>query len=155
VSETLGDVQDRTFAASTAATAASYPADSRLSADQLVAYLDRRTFAVVGSVRRDGRPHAAMSSYVRRGNDFWLPTVAGSVRERNIRIKPWLTLVVTEGDHGEHIVVILEGPAGVVGPTKAPAEVQTALSADWVSVWIRVQVQRVLSYASDRASHRI
>ena len=55
-----------------------------------------------------------MSSYVRRGRDFWLPTVARSVRERNVRTEPWMTMTVTEGDRDRRVVVLLEGPAEVV-----------------------------------------
>src|SRR5260221_13620425 len=65
MSEPLGGLKDRTFARATAATAISYPPERRLSAAQLASYLDRRTFAVVGSTRADGRPHAAMSIYIR------------------------------------------------------------------------------------------
>jgi Pyridoxamine 5'-phosphate oxidase len=92
MSELLGSLQDQTFARATAATASSYPLERRLTAAQLAGYLDRRAFAVVGSTRPDGRPHAAMSSYIRRDLTFWLPTVAGSVRERNLRGTPWLTM---------------------------------------------------------------
>jgi len=98
MSDELGAVQEQTFAGATRATAESYPRERRLSARQLAAYLDWRAFAVIGSRRPDGRPHAAMCSYVRRGRDFWLPTMAGSVRERNLRAEPWMTMTVTEGD---------------------------------------------------------
>jgi hypothetical protein len=77
MSELLGALQDRTFARATAATADSYPPQRRLDGGQLAEYLDRRAFAVLGSARADGRPHAAMSAYVRREATFWLPTVAG------------------------------------------------------------------------------
>ena len=109
MSELLGGLQDRTFARATTATAVCYRPERRLSATQLVSYLDRRAFAVVGSTRADGRPHAAMSVFIRRGTTFWLPTMAGSVRERNLRGTPWLTMVIAEGDHPEHIAVIIEG----------------------------------------------
>src|ERR1700728_72854 len=131
MSELLGDLQDRTFARATAATAVSYPAERRLSAAQLASYLDRRTFAVVGSTRGNGRPHAAMSVYVRRGVTFWLPTMAGSVRGRNLRGTPWLTIVIGEGDHAEHIAVIIEGPAEVVAPPQVPEDVKAAATGDW------------------------
>src|SRR5215470_8442117 len=101
MSELLGGLQDRTFARATTATGASYLPERRLSAAQLASYLDRRAFAVVGSTRESGRPHAAMSAYVRRGITFWLPSMAGSVRERNLRGTPWLTMVIAEGDHPE------------------------------------------------------
>jgi general stress protein 26 len=151
MSELLGDLQDRTFARATAATAISYPAERRLSAAQLAAYLDRRAFAVVGTTRADGRPHTAMSVYVRRGTTFWLPTMAGSVRERNLRGTPWLTMVIAEGDHPVHIAVIAEGPAEVVTQPEVPSDVRAAVTGDWVSEWIRLTAERLLSYADENA----
>jgi hypothetical protein len=149
MSELLGGLQDRTFARATAATAVSYPPERRLSAAQLASYLDRRAFAVVGSARGNGRPHAAMSVYIRRGVTFWLPTMAGSVREQNLRGTPWLTMVIAEGDHPEHIAVIIEGPAEVVAPPQVPADVRAAATGDWVSAWIRLTAERLLSYADE------
>jgi hypothetical protein len=151
MSELLGRLQTETFARATAATTSSYPPERRLTAAQLASYLDRRAFAVVGSTRADSRPHAAMSSYIRRDTTFWLPTVAGSVRERNLRATPWLTMVITEGDHGEHVVVILEGPAEVVAPAEVPGDVRSAARADWVNAWIRLKAGRLLSYAAESA----
>ena len=152
MSDLLGDLQDRTFARATAATASSYPPQRRLSAAQLAVYLDRRAFAVVGTTRADGRPHAAMSVYVRRGTTFWLPTMAGSVRERNLRGMPWLTMVIAEGDHPVHIAVIVEGPAIVVKPPDVPTDVVTAVTGNWVSEWIQLTAERLLSYADQDAS---
>jgi hypothetical protein len=151
MSEVLGDLQDRTFARATAATAVSYPPERRLSAQQLASYLDRRAFAVVGSARADGRPHAAMSIVIRRGTTFWLPTMAGSMRERNLRGTPWLTMVIAEGDHPVHIAVIAEGPAEVVPAAQVPADVRAAATGDWVSAWICVTAERLLSYADEGA----
>jgi Pyridoxamine 5'-phosphate oxidase len=151
MSELLGGLQERTFAQATAATAVSYPPERRLSAAQLASYLDRRSFAVVSSTRRNGRPHTAMSVYIRRGVTFWLPTMAGSVRERNLRGMPWLTMVIAENDHPEHIAVIIEGPAEVVAPSQVPADVRDAATGDWVSTWIRLTAERLLSYADENA----
>jgi hypothetical protein len=149
MSELLGLLQDRTFARATAATSASYPQERRLDAAQLAAYLDRRAYAVVGSTRADGRPHSAMSVYIRRGATFWLPTVAGSVRERNLRTKPWLTMVIAEGDHDDHLAVLIEGSAEVVEPPLVPSDVRAAVTGDWVSAWIRLTAERLLSYADE------
>ena len=88
-----------------------------------------------------------MSIYIRRGTTFWLPTMAGSVRERNLRGAPWLTMVIAQGDHPEHVAVIAEGSAQVVAPAEVPADVRAAASADWVSAWIRLTAERLLSYA--------
>src|SRR6202161_1431704 len=107
MSELLGRLQDRTFLRATAATIGSYPPERRLNAAQLASSLDRRACAVVGSTRANGRPHAAMSAYIRRDATFWLPTVAGSVRERNLRATPWLTMVIAGGGRDEHIAVLI------------------------------------------------
>ena len=151
MSELLGSLQDRTFARSTAATAISYPPERRLGAAQLASYLERRAFAVVSSTRANGRPHTATSLFYRRDVTFWLPTMAGSVRERNLRETPWLTMVIAEGDHPVHIAVIIEGPAEVVAPPQVPADVRAAVTGDWVSSWIRLTAERLLSYADESA----
>jgi hypothetical protein len=151
MSEELATIQERTFAGATRATAGSYPSERRLSARQLADYLDRRAFAVIGSCRPDGRPHAAMSSYIRRGREFWLPTVGGSVRERNVRAQPWLTMTISEGDRDAHVIVLLEGAATVVAPAEVPADVLAAVTGAWVATWIRLTAERLLSYASEGA----
>jgi hypothetical protein len=151
MSELLGDLQERSFARATAATAVSYPPERRLSAEQLDSYLGRRAFAVVGSTRPDGRAHTAMSIFIRRGTTFWLPTMAGSVRERNLRGTPWLTMVIAEGDHPVHIAVLIEGPAEIVEPPQVPADVLAVSTSDWVSTWICLTAERLLSYADEGA----
>ncbi|HLX48374.1 MAG TPA: pyridoxamine 5'-phosphate oxidase family protein [Streptosporangiaceae bacterium] len=149
MSKALGDLQEQSFARATRATVDSYPPHRRLTGEQLADYLDRRAFAVIGTTRPDGRPHAAMSSYLRRGTSFWLPTVAGSVRERNLRQQPWLTMTVTEGERDEHIVVLLEGPADIVPAPGVPEDVRAAVTGDWVSTWLRLAPARLLSYAAE------
>jgi hypothetical protein len=147
----LGSLQDQSFARATAATVSAFPAERRLTGQQLADYLDRRSFAVIGSGRPDGRPHAAMSSYFRRGTIFWLPMVGGSVRERNLRHQPWLTMTVQEGDHVAHVVVIIEGVAALVPPAGVPQDVQAGLG-DWVEIWARLAPSRLLSYAYEGAT---
>ncbi|MGH9171183.1 MAG: pyridoxamine 5'-phosphate oxidase family protein [Acidimicrobiales bacterium] len=147
--ENLAEIQRATFERATDATQWSYPPERRLSAEALDRYLDRRSFAVVATTRLDDRPHAAMSSYMRRGPTFWLPMVAGSVRERNVRRHPWVSLVVTEGDRGEHVVVLVEGPAQVIDPGEVPVDISTGASEEWVSLWMRLDAERVLSYSAE------
>ena len=142
----LGAVQDRSFARASAATARAYPPERRLTGAQLSRYLDRRAYAVVSSVRADGRPHAAPSLFYRRGTELWLPTVAGSARERNVRAHPWLALTVTEGDDAEHVAVLIEGPAAVLPAAEAPADFR-ARPGDWAVVWLLLRAETVFSYA--------
>jgi hypothetical protein len=147
----LADLQDRTFARATPTTGRTYPPERRLAAEQLVSYLDRRTYAVIGTTRADGRPHAAMSMYFRRGATFWLPTVSATVRARNLRKQPWLTLVVPEAEDADHITVIVEGPADTLGLDETPEDVRAGFDRDWVSAWIRLRAERLLSYAAEGA----
>lgn len=157
MAEVLAELQDRTFERATAATARTYPPERRLTAEQLTSYLGRREYAVVGTTRPDGRPHASMSMYVRGGSTFWLPAVAGSVRARNLRTNPWLTMVVAENDDESHIAVLAEGPAELVALDDLPDDVRTTVDENWsqvwnwVDVWIALNTERVLSYAAEDA----
>ena len=151
MSAELERLQQQTFARATKATVAAYPAESRLSGPQLAGDLDQRAFAVISSARPDGRPHAAMSSYIRRDATFWLPTVTGSVRERNVRSHPWLSLTVTEGDRDQHVVVLIEGPAAILSPGEVPADVRAEVTGAWIGCWLRLDAASVLSYAAPAA----
>lgn len=144
----LDALQERTFAQASRATWVAYPAESWLTGRRLTGYLDRRAFAVVSTTRPDGRPHAVVASFVRDGTTFWLPTEAGAVRLRNVRAHPWVALTVTEGDHGAHVIVLVEGPAVVAASDEVPSAVADAVRADWVHQWIRVEAERVRSYAA-------
>ena len=145
----LDELQERTFTRANAVTRRAYPPERRLSGELLSGYLDRRVFAVVTTTRPDGRPHAAMTSYFRRGTSFWMPTAAGSVREGNLRHEPWLALVVSEGDRAEHVVVIVEGPCHAVDKSAVPADVAETTREEWVSVWLCLEATRLISYASE------
>jgi hypothetical protein len=152
MSKELGSLQDQSFARASAATVSAFPAERRLTGQQLADYLDRRAFAVIGSARPDGRPHAAMSAYYRRGAVFWLPMVGGSVRERNLRRQPWLTMTVPEGDHVAHVVVIMEGIAAIVPPAAVPDDVRSEVTGNWIEAWARLTPSRLLSYADEGAA---
>lgn len=123
-----------------------------ITVEQLVTYLDRRTYAVIGTTRVDGHPHASMSMYFRHGATFWLPTVSATVRARNLRMQPWLTLVVPEAEDDDTVTVIVEGPAETLELDETPDDVRAAFDRDWVSAWIRLRAERLLSYAAEDAS---
>jgi Pyridoxamine 5'-phosphate oxidase len=146
----LDELQNRTFARAKAVTLRAYPRQHRLAGDHLTGYLDRHSICVLSSTRPDGRPHSALSSYLRRDATFWLPALEGTVRERNIRAAPWLVLVVAEGEGTEHTAVIVEGAAVVIQPQDAPADVRAESAKNWVSAWLRLDAERVLSYSENR-----
>jgi hypothetical protein len=151
MTDALAALQERTFDRATPPTTSAYPPERRLTPGQLSRYLDAHVFAVVATTRPDGRAHAAISSYVRRDVLFWLPTVQGSLRERNVRAQPWMSLVITQGERDQHAAVIIEGPVSVVPAADAPADVRAEAGGDWASVWLRLRAERLLSYASEGA----
>ncbi len=153
--ESLIEIQERTFARASATTRGSYPPEDSLTEEELRAFLRRRAFAVVTSTRPDGRPHAAISSFACAGTTFWLPTGAGTVRERNIAARPWVSLVITDGDRSEHVAVIAEGPAEIVSAAAVPPEVRADAAGQWATRWIRLRTERLLSYASGQAHARL
>jgi len=56
-----------------------------------------------------------MPIFIQRGATFWPPTIAGSARQRNLlSTTACLAVVLAEGDHREHIAVLIEWPAEVV-----------------------------------------
>jgi hypothetical protein len=56
--------------------------------------------------------------------------VAGSVRERNVRHEPRLTMTITEGGRDAHVVVLIEGPADVLSSADVPADIRAAVGRD-------------------------
>src|SRR5918995_1756177 len=94
----LDDLQEQSFGSAGDATRTAYPASNRMSGPQIADYLARRRHLVLATARPDGRPHAAMSSYVLSGPAFWLPTDAGTARARQPRAKPPPRLAGTAGE---------------------------------------------------------
>ena len=64
------------------------------------------------SVRLDGRPHLAPVWFVAHAGRIYIGTDPGSVKSRNVRANPRVTLALEEGTHP----VICEGLARVVDP---------------------------------------
>ncbi len=144
----LDQIQQRTFAGATQTTRTAYPQERQLRGRRLTRYLDKRSIAVISSVRADGRPHSALSSYIRLGSAFWLPTMAGAIRTAHLRAQPWLVLVIAEGDGAEHVAVIIEGEGRVIAAgAEVPAAAAAAFPRPWVASWLRLDPQRLLSYA--------
>jgi pyridoxamine 5'-phosphate oxidase-like protein len=148
----LGQLQDDSFDRAGSATRTAYPPERRMTGPQLAGYLERRTYALASSTRPDGRAHAAPTLFSISAEAFWLPTVGGAVRLRNVEAHPWLALSVLEGDHDEHAAVLTEGPAEVL--TTVPDAVweltrrrNNGGSVDWATAWLRMTPQRLLSFA--------
>jgi hypothetical protein len=148
----LGRLQETSFSRAREAVRNAYPPERRMTGPQLAGYLERRTYALASSTRRDGRPHAAPTLFSIYAEAFWLPTLTGAVRLSNVRSQPWLALSIVEGEHDTHAAVLTEGPAEVV--TTVPADVRSITeirnaggSLDWATAWLRMTPQRLFSFA--------
>ncbi|MGH2818676.1 MAG: pyridoxamine 5'-phosphate oxidase family protein [Actinomycetota bacterium] len=154
--EFLDDLQEQSFGSAGDATRTAYPASNRMSGLQIAAYLARRKYLVLATARPDGRPHAAMSSYVLAERSFWLPTDTGTARVRNLETNPRASVVVTEGEESHHIVVLAEGSAELVGGHEA-SDGSSAWRAkfgrhpEWANSWISIVPDKLFSYAASGA----
>ena len=121
-----------------------------MTGSAVAAYLSRRQYLTIATVRSSGRPHAALSAFVFSGEGFWLPTMAGTARERNVRATGYVSLLVAEGDGADHRAVLAEGKAEVVSELAAPAvrgwAERQGKVPQWASAWIRVKPAKLFSY---------
>jgi nitroimidazol reductase NimA-like FMN-containing flavoprotein (pyridoxamine 5'-phosphate oxidase superfamily) len=154
----LDELQKRSFDGASAATNSAYPPESRVPGVLLDRLLRARKYIVVATTRRNGTPHAAMSSFALADGKVWLPTEAGTARIRNLRRNPHASLVLTEGEDETHAVVLMDGPVTLVPDADAPASSRAAWKnkfshePGWAKHWICVEPRRLFSYAASRWS---
>ena len=148
----LGRLQEASFSRASPTMRTAYPPQRRMTGPQLAGYLQRRTYALASSTRPDGRAHAAPTLFSVYAEAFWLPTLGGAARLRNVRAHPWLALSIVEGEHDTHAAVLTEGPAEVLATV--PRDVRSATELrnhgdglDWATAWLRMTPQRLFSFA--------
>lgn len=148
----LGRLQETSFSRAGSAVRKAYPPQRRMSAAQLMSFLQRRTYGLVSSTRPDGRAHAAPTLFTTYAEAFWLPTVRDAARITNVRAHPWLALSIIEGEHDTHAAVLIEGPAEVL--TAVPEDVWSITelrnrggTLAWATTWLRIAPQRLFSFA--------
>lgn len=141
------------FERASPATTSSLTKSRRMRPEMLTGFLERKQYLVLSSTRKDGRPHSAMSAYLLDGGRFWCPTMGGTVRTRNLRRDPRVSLIVTEGEGAEHAMVKVEGDVELLDYDAAPDgleerwDAKFGWRADWAQLWIVATPNRVLSYA--------
>jgi nitroimidazol reductase NimA-like FMN-containing flavoprotein (pyridoxamine 5'-phosphate oxidase superfamily) len=154
----LDELQTRSFERANAMTNSAYPPESRMPGELLGRFLGARKYIVVATTRRNGTPHAAMSSFAVADGKVWLPTEAGTARIRNLQRNPYASLVLTEGEDETHAVVLMDGPVILVPDADAPSAALAAWKDKfshepaWADHWICVEPRRLFSYAASRWS---
>jgi len=158
VPETLAAVQSRSRATASPATREAFPEDGSLDDDDLATLLGRRRYLTLATTRPDGRPHAAMVGFCVRDGRFWIPSMAGAARLRNLAHEPAASLVVSEGEGDDHVVVLIEGEAVVHADPGAMLRDWLADAwrerhgtdpTSWTAAVIEVLPTKVLSYGRD------
>ena len=154
----LDGLQNRSFERANAATNSAYPTESRMPGELLARLLSARKYIVVATTRRNGTPHTAMSSFALAGGKVWLPTESDTARIRNLRLNPYASLALTEGEDETHAVVLMDGPVTLVPDAEAPDEARAAWKEKfsqepgWADVWICIEPRRLFSYAASKWS---
>jgi nitroimidazol reductase NimA-like FMN-containing flavoprotein (pyridoxamine 5'-phosphate oxidase superfamily) len=139
----------------------SWPEERALDAAGIGALLDRHRYCVLATARRDGRAHAAPVAFVVHGAAFWFATVEG-LRLRNLRARPWASIVVMEGDaeageaRAPHVALTAEGPVTLHG-VDAYRRLETEWlrrhtgPPDWAAAFVELRPERLFSYDAARA----
>ncbi|MGO9959650.1 MAG: pyridoxamine 5'-phosphate oxidase family protein [Solirubrobacteraceae bacterium] len=149
--EALIRLQDASFARAEDGLRSSWPRESGMDAEQLRSFLETHRYCVLATTTAQAHAVARPVAFTVIGASFWFATVAGP-RLRNLERTPWASVVVAEGDAGEHRAVAVDGPATI---TRQPPEQLLAAwearhgsRADWAAAWFVIQPARVISYSA-------
>jgi PPOX class probable F420-dependent enzyme len=84
----------------------------KMSADQIVRFLDEQRVMSVSTIGRDGWPHVTALWYLMRDSEPWIYTYAKSQKVRNLERDPRATLLVETGhEYNELSGVMLKARA--------------------------------------------
>ena len=82
------------------------------------AFLDRPLHAVIGTIQPDGSVAQAVVWYLRDGDEVWISTAPDSVKVRNLRRDPRVSLLALSEDGGAWLS--LEGSATITEDVETP-----------------------------------
>lgn len=149
-------VQDASYDSASGSMQRSWPHRTAMDAETLAGFLERKRYAILATVRPDGRPQAAPVAFHVSAGAFWIATVAGA-RIRNLRATPHAALVISEGERGNHRAVRVEGPVAL-HQEDALAAARKKLDAaweerqgslpEWAAAFIELCPETIYSYDS-------
>jgi nitroimidazol reductase NimA-like FMN-containing flavoprotein (pyridoxamine 5'-phosphate oxidase superfamily) len=156
----LLEIQRRSYRNAGAGLRKAWPEEDALDGEHLARLLDELRYAVLATGRPDGRAHASPVAFSYENGAFWIASVEG-LRLRNLRAKPWASLVVTEGqDEASHRALTADG---AVRLHDAPgfAAIRDRLGEqwierhrqlpDWATAFIELIPERVFSHGRRHA----
>jgi len=147
----LAAIQELSYARAGASLRSSWPPESAMDAAALSAFLSRKDYAVLATTTPDGRPQAAPVAFFVQGGSFWVATVAGP-RLRNLRAAPHASLVVAEGDRGDHRAVRVEGRVRLhdgseLEPLRRAWQERHGSDPSWAAAFVELRPGLLFSYA--------
>ncbi len=120
-----------------------------MDAGAMAAFLDAKHYCVLATARPNGRPQARPVGFTVFAGSFWIATVGGQ-RLENLRTTPYASLVVMEGEHGDHRMVLAEGSVVVQNAMPDALEgvwiERHGRSPDWAVAFVALSPERVFSY---------
>ena len=149
-------VQKTSYTRSGGGIRSSWPERSAMDAETLAGFLERKRYAILATVRPDGRPQAAPVAFHVRDGAFWIATVEGA-RVRNLRASPHAALVISEGERGSHRAVRVEGSVVLHEGDDLDAvrkrldvewEKRQGKPPDWAAAFIELRPETLYSYDS-------
>lgn len=125
-----------------------------MTAEELEAFLAAYHYGILATTNGQQHAIARPIAYTVIGTSFWFATVVGA-RLRNLRSTPCASLVVAQGDRGDHRAVAVDGPVGL---TQRPAaaildrwEARHGSRPEWAAAWCELTPARLLSYSALKA----
>jgi nitroimidazol reductase NimA-like FMN-containing flavoprotein (pyridoxamine 5'-phosphate oxidase superfamily) len=153
--EALAELQRASFARAGGGLRDSWPQESALDVEELGAFLQAHSYCVLATATTSARPLARPVAFTVCDGSVWLATVEGA-RLRNLRRNPWVSIVISVGDRGDHEVVVIDGTVNVMAspPERVSAAWATRHGAApaWADAWAEVRPTRLLSHSA-RKNH--
>lgn len=129
----------------------SWPWERTLEDDALRAFLEERRYCILATTAPSRRPQARPVGFLLLGDSFWFATIAGA-RMRNLKLLPWGSVVISDGEGSGHRAVVADGPISIhrQPPTGLVArwEERYGWAPGWAAAWLELRPRRLFSYAS-------
>jgi nitroimidazol reductase NimA-like FMN-containing flavoprotein (pyridoxamine 5'-phosphate oxidase superfamily) len=121
-----------------------------MGADALGRFLLANRYAVLATSRPDGRPQANPIAFFTSRGCFWFATGTGG-RLRNLRVMPYGSLVISEGEGSAHRALIAEGPI-TIHQRRAELDALWAerhgRTPSWAAAFLKLRPERLFTFAA-------
>jgi nitroimidazol reductase NimA-like FMN-containing flavoprotein (pyridoxamine 5'-phosphate oxidase superfamily) len=147
----LHDIQEASYSRASRGILSSWPREHSLGQAELDAFLAEARYCILATTTARGRPQARPVAFIPLGDTLWFATAA-SGRLRNLERAPWVSVVVSEGDGGQHRAVVADGSVTICDtPPEGRLdtwEARFGSRADWAVAWLELRPERLYSYTS-------